>query len=73
MATLEKRIETLEQQCNSHDTSSVLLLHLGVLDGPMPSAMQGDEIKPPPLDDRLIASLIAGAESAMFGGAKGLP
>jgi hypothetical protein len=51
----------------------VLLLHLGVLDGPMPSAMQGDEIKPPPLDDRLIASLIAGAESAMFGGANGLP
>lgn len=62
MVTLTKRIELLEQRHQSHDAVNVLLHHLGVLDVPMPSTMP---VQPQSLDDVLIASLIAGAKSAM--------
>lgn len=58
MATLEKRIETLEQQHNSNDATEALLRHLGVLNVPPPR-------RKPCSDDELIAALIRGAEAAM--------
>lgn len=59
MATLTKRIETLEQCDHTQDAVNMLLRHLGV-DVLMPSKTQRRETWPQSLDDELIAALIRG-------------